>query len=97
MPGTAACDCLDGVCDEGLSCISGGCWLPSPYPACGWVSQNYYYCAPAPTVENPEVPIECPPDLVANMPCPPELTFEGCCDDTGTWWCENSVTNFVAC
>jgi hypothetical protein len=97
MPGTSGCDCLDGACDEGLSCINDGCWLASPYPSCGWVSQGWYYCAPPPTVENPDFPIECPLDLVAEMPCPPELTYEGCCDDTGTWWCENGVIKFVAC
>lgn len=97
LPGSLGCDCDAGSCESDLSCIEGACWLPSPYPNCGWVEAGYYFCAAPVTFATPDFPIECPADLVADMPCPPELTYEGCCDDTGTWWCENSVVKYMAC
>ncbi len=96
QPGALACGCIDGACDGDLSCIADECWLMSPYPNCGWIAANeYYYCGSI--LAHPDYPIECPADLVVGMPCPPELTFIGCCTATDTWWCQDGVIATMAC
>ncbi|MFV8749378.1 hypothetical protein ACNOYE_02375 [Nannocystaceae bacterium ST9] len=97
-PGSVGCGCTEStVCEGEMSCIGGECWLPSPYPNCGWLAaQKYYFCGNS-MIAHPDFPLECPADLVVDMPCPAELTFEGCCDDTGTWWCQGGVIAFMAC
>lgn len=97
MPGTVGCGCIDGTtCDGEMACIDSECWLASPYPSCGWAkTQGYYYCGF--NIAHPDFPIECPANLVAGEPCPAELTFVGCCDAMGTWWCQNGVITFAPC
>jgi hypothetical protein len=97
LPGSLACGCIDGtMCEGELTCIADECWLMSPYPNCGWAAaQEYYFCGF--DIAHPDFPIECPADLIVDQPCPADLTFVGCCDDTGTWWCQAGVIAFMAC
>jgi hypothetical protein len=97
LPGSIGCTCIEGgMCEGDLSCIDGACWLASAYPNCGWDEGNgYYYCGF--DIAHPDYPIDCPPELVEGQPCPPDLTFIGCCDAMGTWWCQNNTTTFAAC
>jgi hypothetical protein len=97
LPGTLGCGCIDGAtCEGGLDCIAGECWLASSYPNCGWdAAHAYYYCGFG--IAHPDYPIDCPLDLVEGEPCPAELTYIGCCDTMGTWWCQNGVNTYAPC
>jgi len=96
LPGELGCQCNAGSCDNGIECLNGECWLPSPYPNCGWIDGNdYYYCGS--NIATPEHPIECPPMLVAGEPCPPDLDFIGCCDEMGAWWCQDGMIATQPC
>lgn len=100
-PGSLGCDCrTNAECEANmLSCVDAECWLPSPYPGCGWIKgSNYYFCGS--NVAHPDWPIDCPvpeAELIAGMPCPDGLTFEGCCTATATYWCQDGAIATMAC
>lgn len=96
LPGSLGCKCDAGACEGELACIDEACWVMSPYANCGWFpGSEWYFCGS--NIAHPDFPVDCPVGLVMGEPCPPELTFVGCCDMTGTWWCQDGMISFMSC
>lgn len=100
-PGTVDCPCVDGMCEgEGLICVDDTCLMGEPYGQCGWdPRESYYDCGFTGADPSNQFPIDCGDlPLVPGSPCPPELTFEGCCTVGGdSYWCQEEKVERKVC